>query len=159
MNNLVFFLFGGVLLLLVSCENSSTGKEVSGADDSAGSTTYTARDGHTIGINVSLNDGAKWEANLETTRGIGIMQGLLGEFPGNATEEDYRALHNKLSTGFQSILQKCTMTGEAHNQLHNYLMPLKAMIDKLGTENLLHCQKTFAEMQGYLMKYSHFFYS
>ena len=95
---------------------------------------------------------------METTREIAIMRGLLGEFPPNATVEDYRMLHKKLITGFQSILQKCTMTGDAHTQLHNYLMPLKKMIDTIETGNLETCNKTFTEMEGYLMKYSHYFF-
>jgi hypothetical protein len=49
------------------------------------------------------------------------------------------------------------MTGEAHNQLHNYLLPLKSQIDKLGTENLAGCQRVMPEIKAYLMKYSHYF--
>jgi hypothetical protein len=107
---------------------------------------------------VTLNDGQKWIANMETTREIAKMLGLLREFPAEATVEDYRGLHKKLLTGFQYILQKCTMKGEAYTQLQHYMVPFSKMIDTIGTGNLETCNKTFPEMQGYLMKYSHYFF-
>lgn len=120
---------------------------------------YTAADGHTIGINVKLNNGAKWEANVETTNGIGFMLGSVGDTPTQPTIEDFRALHKTLNVRFQTILQRCTMTGEAHNQLHNYLMPLKDKIDLLASADLDVCNKMLPELKEYIMKYSHFFFS
>lgn len=108
-------------------------------------------------IPLTLNDGQKWYADVETTRSIAIMQGLLREFPSSATEEDYRALHKKLITRYQSIVQKCTMEGDARIQLNNYLIPLKKMIDATGTRDLETYNNTFSEMKAYLMKYSHYF--
>jgi hypothetical protein len=110
-------------------------------------------------MDVKLNDGAKWEANPETTQGIGKMLGIISDFGPNPTVEDYRSLHKRLATEFQSILQKCTMKGEAHNQLHNYLMPLKEKMDTLSTGNLETCNKVLPEIKDYLMKYSHFFFT
>ena len=107
---------------------------------------------------VTLDRGQKWIANTETTRRIEIMKGLLAEFPSNPTENDYRVLHKKLILGFQSILQKCTMTGEARTQLQNYLMPLNKMIETLETGNLETCKETFSEMHVYLLRYSHYFF-
>lgn len=120
---------------------------------------YTAADGHTVGIDVKLNNGAKWEANVETTNGIGYMLGSVGDMPAEPTLEDFRALHKTLNVRFQTILQQCTMTGEAHNQLHNYLMPLKEKIDLLASADLNTCKKMLPELKEYIMKYSHFFFT
>jgi hypothetical protein len=147
-----------LIFSMLACEPAPGKKEASPPGKLDPISTYTSADGHTIGMNVELNDGAKWTADRETTRIIAVMQGMLGEFPKNPTIEDYRELHKKLLTQFQSLLQKCTMTGEAHEQLHNYLMPLKAMIDKLEKGNLDACNTILPDMKDYLMKYSHFFF-
>jgi hypothetical protein len=151
-------IFGLSAIVLLSCKSPSDPQAQAGEENTTVAPTPAPAPENAAGpAEVELNKGAKWEANPETTKGIGVMQGLLGEFTPEPTVEDYRSLHKKLSTSFQSILQQCTMTGEAHNQLHNYLMPLKSQIDKLGSENLAGCQKVMPEMQAYLMKYSHYF--
>ena len=79
---------------------------------------------------VSLNEGQLWEANAETTQGIKNMQQLIADYStenGN-TEE----LITNLQAEFAMIFKKCTMTGEAHEQLHNYLIPLKFKIENFS---------------------------
>ena len=120
---------------------------------------YTGADGKTVGIDVKLNKGAKWEANVETTNEVGAMVGMVNELPVNPSDEDYKALQKKLPISFQTIIQKCTMKGEAHQQLHNYLMPLKEKIDMLKDSDLAVSKKLASDIKDYLLKYSHFFFS
>ncbi len=155
-NILLCILCGSLSIMLFSCKP--------GHDEKVTETTevpkkYTAPDGHTVGMDVKLNNGAKWEANVETTNGIGLMLGSVGDIPAQPTIEDFRALHKTLNVRFQTILQKCTMSGEAHNQLHNYLMPLKEKIDLLAAADLDTCKKMLPELKEYIMKYSHFFFT
>lgn len=151
-------LFGLSFFFLLSCKNPTDPQAQTGEQNTTVTPAPTKATENAAGApEVELNKGAKWEANPETTKGIGVMQGLLGEFTPEPTVEDYRALHKKLATSFQSILQQCTMTGEAHNQLHNYLLPLKGQIDKLGSESLADCQKVMPDLKAYLMKYSQYF--
>jgi hypothetical protein len=79
---------------------------------------------------ILLNNGKKWTANMETTEGIKNMNAFLNEFPANPKLEDYHSLKSNMEIEFNVILQKCTMTGEAHNQLHNYLLPMKKKLLK-----------------------------
>ena len=92
---------------------------------------------------VQLNNGEKWEANPETTEQIKKMIALTDTFPALPVAADYSALKVKLETEFQLVFQKCTMTGEAHTQLHNYLIPLKGMIEELGSDNLAAAAQAF----------------
>jgi hypothetical protein len=158
MKNSFLLLFGLSMLSLLYCK-SPTDPQTQGGEQNTTVTPApaTGPENATGTPEVELNKGSKWEANPETTKGIAIMQGLLGEFTPEPTVEDYRALHRKLATSFQTILQQCTMTGEAHNQLHNYLLPLKGQIDRLGSGSLADCQKVMPELKAYLMKYSHYF--
>ena len=80
---------------------------------------------------VELNDGKQWEANPETTTGVEKMKDLINEFNVNSDQPAYSALHDRLDEEFKTIFAKCTMTGEAHNQLHNYLHPMRGYIDGL----------------------------
>ncbi len=155
-NKLILILCGSAFIVLFSCK---PGHEEKVSETTEAPQTYTAPDGHTVGIDVKLNNGAKWEANVETTEGIGHMLGSVGDMPAQPTLEDFRSLHKTLNVRFQSILQQCTMSGEAHNQLHNYLMPLKEKIELLATADLDTCKKVLPEIKEYIMKYSHFFFT
>lgn len=120
---------------------------------------YTGEDGHTYGIDVKLNKGAKWEANFPTTDGMGAMLGMTKGMAENATLEDYRGLQKRLAVSYQKVVQKCTMKGEALTQLNAYLKPLKEKIDKLSTTDLEASITLTHDIRDYLLKYSHFFYS
>jgi hypothetical protein len=69
-------------------------------------------------------------------------------------EESASVLKEKLNFEFALILKKCTMKGEAHNQLHNYLIPLKLKINNLEDSNKDEIKK---EIIVYLEQYSLFF--
>jgi hypothetical protein len=101
---------------------------------------------------VSLNKGQLWKANPETTLGINALQKIILE---SGEEESASILKDKLNSEFALIFKKCTMKGEAHNQLHNYLIPLKLKIDNLEDSNKAEIKK---EIITYLDEYPLFFY-
>jgi hypothetical protein len=98
---------------------------------------------------VVLNNGERWEANPETTEGINNMINLVADFQ-QQSPSDYAALKDKLDVEFKTIFQKCTMKGEAHDQLHNYLIPLKKEIDSLSEKNV-------NQVESYLKTYNRYF--
>ena len=106
---------------------------------------------------VTLNNGEKWEANAETTEQIQKMIALTDSFPALPAAADYSALKTKLEAEFQLIFQKCTMTGEAHTQLHNYLVPMKGMIEELGSDNLAAASVAFDHLKEHLGEYGKYF--
>jgi hypothetical protein len=87
------------------------------------------------------------------------MLGSVSDMPAQATLEDFRQLHKTLNVRFQIIRQRCTMTGEALNQLNHYLIPLKEKIDLLASADLDTNTKILPELKEYIMKYSHFFFT
>lgn len=81
---------------------------------------------------VSLNNGQRWKANPETTTGIAHMVDILGAY--DPSGGDPKALKDTLETEFGLIFERCTMSGEAHVQLHNYLLPIHQQLrDFQGT--------------------------
>lgn len=100
---------------------------------------------------VSLNNGQLWEANPETTAGIKTLQKIVSD---NKTEESAAVLKEKLEAEFASIFKKCTMKGKSHDQLHNYLFPLKMKINSIEETNK---EAMKMEIAIYLEEYALYF--
>jgi hypothetical protein len=79
---------------------------------------------------IQLNNGIKWNANIETTQGVNMM---LEEIKKSSpkTVQEYVSLANKLNTEKNMIVEKCTMKGESHDNLHIFLHPLIEKINHL----------------------------
>lgn len=106
---------------------------------------------------VTLNNGQKWPANAETTEGIRKMSSLLEAFSKEPKVEDYNSLKIKLENEFDMILQKCTMTGEAHDQLHNFLLPMKEIIEKLSSNSADEQKEASGNLKTHLKEYDKYF--
>jgi hypothetical protein len=76
---------------------------------------------------VILDNGQRWKANPETTTGIANMATTLRTFDAATGNAD--TLKAELLREFNLIFQRCTMKGEAHNQLHNYLIRMHHALD------------------------------
>jgi len=106
---------------------------------------------------VTLNNGSVWKANTETTAGINNMISLINESE-NKKDASCKDLGLSLNQEFNQILKKCSMKGEAHEQLHHYLMPIIPVIDKIEQESG-DCKTTREELKEYLGKYDNYFES
>lgn len=103
---------------------------------------------------VTLNNGERWEANPETNEGIDNMMALVAKEAANGPT-DLEVLQTNLREEFNTILQKCTMKGESHNQLHNYLHPLKEKID--GLDQAQNDAHAIDDLEQYLQTYKNYF--
>ena len=164
MKKYILTLWAFTIVLFFSCKPAVENKtEIQGGStDTVRQETkrnrYTMDDGHTAGINVNLDRGAKWITNNETSTSIAKMLGIVVDFTPDPTIEDYRSLYKKLATEYQSIIQKCTMTGNGLTELQNYMLPLKEKINTLNEGNLESCNKVLPDIKDYLLKFSHFFF-
>ena len=107
---------------------------------------------------ISLNNGNPWKANPETTNGIENMKKKMASFNIDSNLNLYDNLVDDLTEEFLIILEKCTMKGESHDQLHNYLLPMKIMFKDLLNTNIKERQKTFYKLSSHLENYKYFFY-
>ena len=106
---------------------------------------------------VLLNNGEKWKANEETTAGIKKMTALTTAFPAQPTPADYQAIKRSLENEFNLILSQCTMTGEAHTQLHNYLLPMKPLFEDLKSQDTEICSLAMNKLKQHLAGYENYF--
>ncbi len=107
---------------------------------------------------ISLNNGNPWKANPETTNGIENMKKKMASFNIDSNLNLYDNLVDDLTEEFLIILEKCTMKGESHDQLHNYLLPMKIMFKDLLNTNIKERQKIFYKLSSHLENYKYFFY-
>jgi outer membrane lipopolysaccharide assembly protein LptE/RlpB len=135
-------LTGLVLLSLTAClkEKKTTEKE---GETTTEVTAETPK--------VTLDNGKLWIANPETTEGIHNLQKIISERGKEATGS---VIKEALENEFQMIFEKCTMEGEAHEQLHNYLLPLKMKLNKLDGTNDAEVLK---DIENYLKEYPKYF--
>ena len=151
-----FMVLGIFVAFLIACQNkpattvetTETSEEINGH--------HTDDHSHAAKA-VQLNNGEKWPANAETTTGIRNMSALIDNYNDAPETEDCRALKAKLASEFDKLIQQCTMTGEAHDQLHNYLTPLREKFEELETADGEQCNKVISEIKSQLDNYNNFF--
>ncbi len=80
---------------------------------------------------IKLDNGNKWQANMETTEGVDKMLNLVNDSEPK-TVEDYHNLASRLNEDKNFVVKKCTMEGPSHDNLHVFLHPLIEKIEALG---------------------------
>lgn len=151
------FLLPVALLVLVACNSRKEEKEVNHENHQKAEMKDGQKDDkeeheETSG-KVQLDNGKKWKANAETTTGISNMSSLVQK--GIAGKIEAVKLYDSLQVEFKTIFDKYTMTGESHNQLHNYLIPIKGQLEKLKAGKT--DAEILKEMQEYLLTFKNYF--
>ena len=79
----------------------------------------------------NLQNGQKWKVNAEMKphidQGIGVLKAYLSQ--GNT---DYSALEKALQVQNTDLIESRTLKGESHDELHKWLHPHMALIEKLS---------------------------
>ncbi|MBK6995665.1 MAG: hypothetical protein IPH31_12330 [Lewinellaceae bacterium] len=85
------------------------------------------------------------------------MQAILLKYEGQTAEVASRkAMRAELETAFQDIFKQCTMKGPAHDQLHNYLLPMKALFEKIESETAGESEAAIGQLKQHLTDYQTF---
>ncbi len=138
------------LLLSFSCSESNK-------PEAKQNSTQETREQNENSATLVLNSGEKWQANPETTAGIEQMNLILSQFSETESQEAYQALSDTLRSEFNLIFKRCTMKGAAHDQLHNFLYPMLALLKQLGDADLSKNKKALSELADHIRKYNTFF--
>lgn len=99
-------------------------------------------------------DDGRWMANPETTSGIKNMIRILNAFVEGEGVEPYAQLKKELEKELADIFKNCTMKGEAHNELHNFLMPVKEYLEELDSDDPGVCKMAYKKLSKHLAQYS-----
>ena len=150
MNKILIYIT--VLSFLISCKNTTEKEVEPKVDPIIEETVHTSE-----GDKVLLDNGNLWEANEDTTIGINKMINRLSSFTENENIASYLTLKEGLEADFTELFQKCTMKGEAHNQLHNYLLPMIDLFEGIASFEITTRKKNFNELKTHLESYTSYF--
>jgi len=146
------------LCILMACKNESKDLPQESITVNEKTTTTPEESTNLITENtLRLNNGERWEANTETTNGVKNMMIILNDFVATDNTEAYAELTEGLKQEFAIIFEKCTMKGEAHNQLHNFLIPINNEFDNLSSSNVETCKASFNRLNEHLKSYPIYF--
>lgn len=151
----LFYFLPLSLISFAACNNSAP-KEDNHENHATTEMNKEAEDNHEhegAQSTVELDSGKKWKANPETITGISNMLALVQD--GITGKKEASTLYEPLQFEFKTIFEKCTMKGESHNQLHNFLLPLKDELEKLKKGNI--SIESLKEMQAYLLTFKNYF--
>ena len=139
-------LLGLISVGTVSCSNSDS-------SNNEQTESHSANHHHPV----QLNNGELWDANIETTQGVENMIKIMESYTEMESVSAFTELTASLKQEFAQIFEKCTMTGAAHDQLHNFLIPIKEQFPKLSSSNVTECQESFDQLHAHLKSYHQYF--
>lgn len=110
-------------------------------------------------VKITLNNGERWQANVETTQGMRRMLEILAPYVENApaTSDACKSLGNSLQAELDGIIKQCTMKGEAHEQLHHFLGPLFSGVNQLKKVSSTDCAEAVRSLKNHLDSYEKYF--
>ena len=131
-----------ILGFVTSCSNASQKEEAKNevVDEHAGHEHQTAKsteeEHHKADSEekLHLNNGKKWIVNEATEVGMKNMQAIIIAFAQNKST-DFAKLGQELGQESQTLINKCDMTGPAHDQLHLVLHPMLTAISGIKKGN------------------------
>ncbi len=91
-------------------------------------------EGHGSEFQLTLNNGEKWPVDEHTRQSAARIAGLFSRSETIHTVDDARALAEALDAELDVLVQGCTMTGPAHDQLHVFLVALFPQVKALKEE-------------------------
>ena len=106
---------------------------------------------------IALNKGAKWKVNEEMKPYIQTAQEGLAKYM-ERNNGDYKAFALYLKEQNTALIQSCTMTGEAHDELHKWLHPHLELVDQLEQATTAEeAQETLKALESSFRTYDQYF--
>ena len=119
-----------VILFIVPQACNQSGKNQDQAQAEAHEHAETDDDHHDhesiAGESLTLNNGAKWEADEPTNNNADLLISIGDRFAdiSNKTLEDYQTFGKDILAGINKMIQECSMEGAADHALHLWFLPL-----------------------------------
>lgn len=130
-SNLKMLLFSTITVLALSCNSGS--KETEKNNETPTKTTTEAEHHHDEHEAIVLNNGEKWKVDDNMMTHIKNMEKDVVAFAGNS-DKNYKELTSKLKTNLDLLTSNCTMNGQAHDELHKWLVPYMGFVEDLEKE-------------------------
>lgn len=152
MNKLILtFAVGG--LLLSSCGNSTNEKSNNQTEVAEQNNHHHDDESEAI----ELNNGEKWKVDANMLTHIRNMENDINNFA-NVEQKDFKSLAEKLQTNIDSLTSNCTMKGQAHDELHKWLLPYIDNVNQLSkAKDEVEASKQFENIQISFQTFNQYF--
>lgn len=107
-------------------------------------------------LNLALNNGQKWHMDKHTRTVLASMKRKADTVSAeNATLDERQSLGAVLNKDLETLINGCTMEGDAHNALHEFLVPFMPAVQELEKTGDQHA---LTQTQDLLSAYTNFFH-
>ena len=102
---------------------------------------------------IQLNEGKKWKVDENMMAHIRTMEKDIASFD-NSKPENYPVLAADLKKNLDLLTSNCTMKGQAHDELHKWLLPFLDLADNFSKDK---SAEQFAEIQNSFKTFNQYF--
>ena len=134
-----------VVLLLFSCNTKSKEEKTTEIK--------TEEHQHSESETIQLNNGEKWKVDDNMMIHIRNMEKEVVHFD-QEKSTNYSLLADKLKTNIDILTSNCTMKGQAHDELHKWLVPYIELVDSFSKEK---SANQFTEIQNSFLTFNQYF--
>ena len=134
-----------VVLLIFSCNTKSKEEKTTEIK--------TEEHQHSESETIQLNNGEKWKVDDNMMIHIRNMEKDVVHFD-QEKSTNYSLLANKLKTNIDILISNCTMKGQAHDELHKWLVPYIELVDSFSKEK---SANQFIEIQNSFKTFNQYF--
>lgn len=132
---------------LTGCNFNDHAHHQESAESDASHDIHQSHETHASHLPLLLNDGAKWSMD-EHTRQVSskMLQQVRSLDLASLDQPALLQLGMDLQADLSRLIQGCTMTGPAHDQLHVFLGQLMPAVDRLKSQGELGAAKAVSEL-------------
>lgn len=106
---------------------------------------------------IELNNGQKWKVDSNMIRHIRNMENDVIFFT-KLEQKYYKTLSVKLQTNIDLLTSNCTMKGQAHDELHKWLLPYIDLVQELSVaKDESEAAKRFEKIQTSYQTFNQYF--
>ena len=133
-------------LILLGCNNATTNEEMVVKDTVVTEEIHQHNEVEAI----VLDNGKKWVVVPEMMAFIKNIENAVNEFSkkDKPTFEEYQTLSKGITKNLEDLTANCTMTGQAHDELHKWLVPFLDLSAEFSeTTNVEEADKAYHKIE------------
>lgn len=131
MKRVTFLLLTVFTVYSVSCTDPPGGDPADKNLNKSNTDTIAQNHSHEDGERIVLNDGKKWAVDPPMMVHLRNMENEVNAFS-EKNSTDYSALALSLEKHINLLTSNCTMKGQAHDELHKWLLPFIDLTEAFG---------------------------
>lgn len=148
------FLISTIAIALIACKNENHHENHDEHEHHDETATHEENHHNHESEAIMLNDGEKWKVVENMSGYIRNMEKAVNEFKG----EDYPTLAKTIDENIRALTENCTMEGQAHDELHKWLLPFIELSEEFDVATEKENQeKIYQEFKKMFVEYNTYF--